>query len=52
MAMVGTIHGIDEYDVQPNQNRPAGIKIDSMHAKYSRPSGELDIFPARVANFS
>ncbi len=52
MARVGTIQGIDEYDVQPNQNNPTGINIDSTHAKYNRPSGVLDILPIRAATFS
>lgn len=52
MAIVGTIQGIDEYDVQPNQNNPTGINIDSTHAKYNRPSGVFDILPIRVATFS
>jgi hypothetical protein len=52
MARVGTIQGIDAYDVHPNQNSPIGIKIDSIHTKYNRPSGALDIFPNRVASFS
>lgn len=51
-ASEGTIHGIDENEVQPNQNMPTGIRMDSMQAKYSRPSGVLDILPKRMAIFS
>jgi hypothetical protein len=32
-AIVGTIHGTDENDVHPNQNKPTGIRIDSIQAK-------------------
>lgn len=51
-AIVGTIHGTDENDVHPNQNNPTGIRIDSMQAKYRRPSGVFDILPKRMAIFS
>lgn len=46
-ASVGTIHGIDEKEVQPNQKSPAGIKADSMQVKYNRPSGVLESLPNR-----
>jgi hypothetical protein len=52
MATVGTIQGIEEYDVHPNQNKPTGINIDSTQAKYNRPSGLFDILPNRAANLS
>ena len=40
IARVGTIQGIEENCVHPNQNRPIGSKADSIHVKYNRPSGE------------
>lgn len=33
IARVGTIQGTDEYDVHPNQNKPMGIRMDSIQAK-------------------
>lgn len=51
-ARVGTIHGIDEKDVQPNQKSPMGIRIDSIQVKYNRPSGVLESLPNRRASFS
>lgn len=32
-ASVGTIHGMDGYDVHPNQNRPMGSRTDWAQAK-------------------
>lgn len=52
MAKQGTIQCIEGKDVHPNQNIPTGIKIDSMHTKYKRPSGVLDILPRRRTYFS
>lgn len=51
-ARVGTIHGTDEYDVHPNQNSPAGMRMDSTQTNARRPSGVLDILPSREASFS
>lgn len=51
-AIVGDIQCIDEYEVHPNQNNPAGIAKDSMQTKYNRPSGVLVILPSFLATRS
>lgn len=52
IARVGTIHGIDEYEVHPNQKSPIGMRADWMQAKYSRRSGDLGRVMNRDAIFS
>lgn len=51
-AIVGRIQWMDGNAVHPNQNIPAGISIDSMQAKYNRPSGELEALPSLLARRS
>lgn len=51
-ASAGTIQGTDEEDVQPNQNRPAGRRMDSTQTKRRRPSGVEEALPKRSAILS
>ena len=46
-ARVGTIQGKDGEDDQPNQNNPAGRRIDKMQTKRRRPSGVEVALPKR-----
>lgn len=51
-AIEGTIQCTEGKEVQPNQKRPMGNKMDSTQTKYRRPSAEDDNFPNRIAIFS
>lgn len=51
-AMAGTIQGTDGNEVQPNQNKPMGRRMDSTQTKYRRPSADELSHPNRAAIFS